>query len=143
MIAIDTNLLVYAQREDADRHDAAMRLLASLAEGPASWGIPWPCIGEFLRVVTNHRAWRIPTPMPEALDNLEALLAAPSAQMLAPTDRHLAVFREVLTDSGVTGNRVHDAQIFAVCLQHGVRELFTADRDFRVFRGLKVTNPFA
>lgn len=143
MIAIDTNVLVYAQREDTPRHAAAVDVLAALAQGGEPWGVPWPCVAEFLRVVTSHRAWREATPMGEALDNLAGLFDAPTAQFLAPTDRHLGVLRDVLMDSGVTGNRVHDAQIFAVCLQHGVREIFTADRDFRVFRGLKVTNPFA
>ncbi len=143
MIAIDTNVLVYAQREDAAHHGAALRLLSGLAEGSRPWGVPWPCIAEYLRVVSNHRAWPVITPALEALGNLEALLDAPTAQVLGPTDRHLSVLREVLMDSGATGNRVYDAQIFAVCVQHGVREFLTADRDFRVFRGLRVTNPFA
>ncbi len=46
MIAIDTNILVYARRREAPHHEAARRLLVELAEGQAGWVIPWPCIYE-------------------------------------------------------------------------------------------------
>lgn len=143
MIAVDTNILVYAQRAEAPLHLAALHIMRGLVAGAAPWAVPWPCIGEYLRVVTHHSVYRPVTPTSEALDNLETLLAAPSVQVLAPTGRHQAVLREVLAESGATGDQVFDAQIFALCVQHGVRELLTADRGFRVFRGLKVTDPFA
>jgi predicted nucleic acid-binding protein len=41
----------------------------------------------------------------------------------------------------VTGPLVQDARIAALCLQHGVRELWTADRDFSRFPALGVRNP--
>jgi hypothetical protein len=143
VVAIDTNVLVYAQRAGSTHHRAALALLTSLAEGAGPWGLPWPSLGEYLRLVTHPLAWQVVTPMSDALANLEALLSSPSLRLLEPTERHLPVLREVLTESGATGNRVRDAEICALCLQHGVRELFTADRDFRRFTGLRVTNPFA
>jgi hypothetical protein len=74
---------------------------------------------------------------------LHVVLASPSLRRLLPTEDTLTVWRGVIEESGVRGRRVHDAQIFALCLEHGVRELLTADKGFRRFRGIKVTNPFA
>jgi len=45
--AIDTNILVYAHREDSLFHEAAFRRVVELAEGPATWAIPWSCVHEF------------------------------------------------------------------------------------------------
>jgi hypothetical protein len=142
MIAIDTNVLVYARRATAPQHATALRVVRRLATGADPWALPYPCVGEFLRVVT-HRAFRPAVPMGEAWHNVEALLASPSVVLLLPTGRHLTALRDVLEESGATGDLVHDAQIAALCLEHGVREILTADRDFRRFRGLKVTDPFA
>jgi toxin-antitoxin system PIN domain toxin len=143
MIAIDTNVLVYAQRSETPHHEAALRLVRDLATGAAPWAVPWPCIAEFVRLVTHHRLFDPPTPMADALANLESLLSSPSLQLLAPTRVHVALLAEVLEESGVAGAEVRDAEIVAICRQHGVRELLTADRGFRLFRGLKVRDPFS
>jgi hypothetical protein len=142
MIAVDTNVLVYAFNARAPRHRAALAVLRKLAEGQRPWGVPWPCVAEFICVVTDRRqpmcssardAWRF----------LDLAFASPSALRLLPTEDSLRVFREVVEESGAVWNDVHDAHIFALCLEHGVRELLTADRGFRRFKGLKVTDPFA
>ena len=62
MIAVDTNILVYAHREDASFHKAASRAMTELAEGLAGWAIPWPCLHEFLAIVTHPRIYAPPTP---------------------------------------------------------------------------------
>ncbi len=141
MIAVDTNVLVYATRATAPQHGTAVALLGELARGAAPWGLPQPCLVEYLRVVT-HRAFAPPVPAADAWANIATVLASPSAQMLVPTARHVDVLREVCDESGATGDLLFDAQIVALCLQHGVREILTADRDFRRFRGLKVRDPF-
>jgi uncharacterized protein len=58
VIAVDTNILVYAHRQDSPFHKAAFRRVAELAEGPATWAIPWPCVHEFLAIVTHPRILR-------------------------------------------------------------------------------------
>jgi len=141
VIAVDTNVLVYASRATAPQHAAAVALLSEMARGAAPWGLPQPCVVEYLRVVT-HRAFAPPLPPADAWANIATVLASPSLQVLVPTPRHFDVFREVCAESGATGDLVFDAQIVALCLQHGVREIVTADRDFRRFRGLKVRDPF-
>jgi len=142
LIAIDTNLLVYAFDGGTLRHRSALGVLRRLAEGPRPWALPWPCVTEFVSVVTASDYPR-PQPVRSALSYLRVVLASPSLRPLLPTEDTLTVWREVLEESGVRGRGVYDAHIFALCLEHGVRELFTADRGFRRFRGLKVTDPFA
>ena len=68
MIAVDTNILVYAHREDSEWHAAAYAKLARLAEGGGGWAIPWPCVHEFLAIVTHPRIFSPPTPLPAAID---------------------------------------------------------------------------
>lgn len=141
MIAVDTNILIYAHRPEAPFHEAARRSLGVLAEGRATWAIPWPCIHEFLAVVTNPKAFRPPTELEEGLDQVAAWLASPSALVLAETPHSWAALTSVLRAGRVIGPRIHDARIATLCQVHGVRELWTADRDFSRFPGVVVFNP--
>ncbi len=137
MIAVDTNILLYADREETPQHRAALRALRRLAEGHEAWAIPIQCVGEFLRVVSHDRVFQPPTPIGEALASIETLLASPAARLLLPGNRYLQILRDVIARSGVRGNLVFDAQIAAVCLEHGATTLLTEDRDFTRFQGLK------
>lgn len=141
MIALDTNLLVYAHREEAPWHDAAFESVALLAERPAPWAIPWPCLHEFLAIVTHPRIYRPPTPLGTALEQVGAWLESPSLVLLAESPGYWPAFSEALVAGRVTGGRVHDARVAALCRHHGVRELWSADRDFSRFPGLTVRNP--
>jgi len=143
VIAVDTNVLVYAEVKSTPQHRRAVEVLARLAGGGASWAIPWPCLYEFLRVVTHPRVFDPPVPVEIARADLRAVLASPSLHLLSETDRHAAVLDEILRESSASGNLVHDAHIAALCREHGVRELVTGDADFGRFRGIEVTNPFA
>ncbi|MDQ7844546.1 MAG: PIN domain-containing protein [Armatimonadota bacterium] len=137
-MAVDTNILIYAHREELPLHAAALRRLTELAEGPSSWGLPIFCLGEFVRVVTHPRVLRPPSPLEEALSALEALLASPSLLVLTPGEAYWPLFREIAREARATGNLAFDAQIAALCREHGVRVLLTEDRDFRRFRGLQI-----
>jgi uncharacterized protein len=117
--------------------------MRELAASAASWAIPWPCVYEFLRVVTHPRVFVPPFGTAEALADLRAITAAPAVHLLTETPRHLDVLAEVLAESGAKANLIHDAHIWALCREHGVRELISGDRDFARFRGLRLTNPFA
>ena len=141
MIAIDTNLLVYAHRQDSGWHPAAAALVTELAEGRAPWAIPWPCLHEFLAVVTHPRVYRPPTPLERALEQVDAWLESPSLVLLSEPGEHWPGLRSLLRSGRVAGPLVHDARVAALCLQHGVRELWSADRDFSRFARLRVRNP--
>ena len=141
MIALDTNLLVYAHREDSPFHVAALDCLTACAEGRAAWALPWPCVHEFYAIVTHPRIYSPPTPPELALDQIDAWLESPSLVLLAESARHWPVLRPLITQARLAGPAVHDARIAALCQQHGVRELWTADRDFGRFPSLKTVNP--
>jgi predicted nucleic acid-binding protein len=119
MIAVDTNILVYAHRPDLPLHAAAARCVEELATGASQWGLPWPCAHEFLAAVTNPRVFREPTPAAEALALLDELRTAGRCVFLPESD----------------------ARIAAICLGHGVRELWSCDRDFSRFPSLRLRNP--
>jgi toxin-antitoxin system PIN domain toxin len=140
--AVDTNLLVYAEVESSRHHERARQVLRQLAEASRPWAIPWPCVYEFLRVVTHPRIFHPAVPAEIALADLAAILAAPALVLLSETRRHATIVDTVVRASGVTGNLVHDAHIAALCLEHGVTELLTGDRDFVRFRGLRTRDPY-
>ncbi len=141
MIAVDTNVLVHAHREDSPWHAAAYACVSRLAESRAPWAIPWPCLHEFLAVVTHARIFDPPTPLPTALDQVAAWLESPSVTILQEGASHWTTLSGLLTAGKVIGAQVHDARVAALCLDHGVAELWTADRDFNRFPALTVRNP--
>ena len=141
MIAIDTNILVYAHRLESAWHDRAERVVRELAEGAGPWAIPWPCIHEFLAITTHPRIFRTPTPIGAAIDQVDAWLESPSVVTLAEDEDYWAMLRMLLGQARLDGPRVHDARVAALCLSRAVRELWTADRDFSLFPALRVRNP--
>ena len=141
MIAVDTNILVYAHREDSPFHSAASERMTKLAEGSATWAIPWPCLHEFLAIVTHPRIYSPASPLARALDQVDAWIESPTLVLLAEVAEHWPTLRALLAAGRTVGPRVHDARIVALCRQHGVRELWSADRDFNRFAGLSVVNP--
>jgi toxin-antitoxin system PIN domain toxin len=143
VIAVDTNILVYAHRGDAEWHAAAERAVAGLAEGTAEWAIPWPCLHEFLAVVTHPRIFKTPTPLDLALGQVEAWLESPSLVVLSENDDYAAALNDTALGARVTGARIHDARVAALCVSHGVRELWSADRDFSLFSAIRTKNPLA
>jgi toxin-antitoxin system PIN domain toxin len=141
VIAIDTNILVYAHRVDAPFHPTAKRLVTEQVEGRATWAIPWPCIHEFLAIVTRPHVFDPPTPLERALDQVEAWLASPSLLVLSEGSDYWNDLRALVATGRVVGAQIHDARIAALCRLHGVHELWTADRDFSRFGGLAIRNP--
>lgn len=143
MRAVDTNVLVAAHVETVPEHETAHDLLILLAQDDLPWAIPWPCVYEFLRVTTHPRIFHPPLPIDHALRSIRALLESPTLLLLSETPRHAEVMERVVAGARATGNLVHDAHIAALCLEHGVREILTGDRDFARFEGLSLTNPFS
>ncbi len=143
MIAVDANILVYAHRADSPFHTAALARVRELAEGSETWAIPWPCIHEFLAIVTHPKVYLPATPLTQAIDQVAAWMESPKLVLLGEPAGYWAVLRSVLEGGAVSGPRVHDASIYALCRAHRVHELWTADRDFGRFSGLRTRNPLA
>lgn len=141
MKVVDTNILVYAHREEMPFHDRAQVVVRQLSESAGAWAIAWPSIHEFLAVVTNPRIFKIPTAMEKAWTFLGALGESPSLRLLSETPEHYATLRSLLKVSKIVGAKVHDARIAALCVEHGADALLSADRDFSRFPSLRVLNP--
>ncbi len=142
MIAVDTNVLVYAHRRESRVHERAARVLRELAEGRRSWAIPWPCCYEFLSVVTNRRIWRGAESSPEdGWNQLRAWIDSPSIRLIGETGGFPDILGQLVRRPRVRGPLVHDARVAAICLAHGVDELLTRDRDFALFPELKTRDP--
>ena len=141
MIAFDTNILVYAHRKESTFHARARDCVRDAAEGSEAWAIPWPCLHEFLAIVTNPRIFKTPTPTPTAVAQIDAWLASPTLRLLAEDAGYLEILRRVLAEGRVAGAKIHDARVAALALFHGVRELYTADRDFSRFPSLTTRSP--
>ena len=135
MIAVDSNILVYAHKRDAPFHAEAKAALSQLVGSGGLWAIPWPCVHEFFAVVTNPRVFAPASTPAEALAQLEAWASAPNVRLLSESRDHLARLASLVLP-GVAGPAVHDAKIAAICLDHEVRTLLTMDRDFSRFPAL-------
>ena len=142
MKTVDTNILVYAHREEFPRHQSALDLLRDIALSPEPWILLWPCLYEFVRVVTHPKLFAPPTPMDDAIGAVEGLLASPSVLLVGEGQRHPAWFSRMLREAGATGNLAFDAHIAALMKEHGIDEIITSDRDFHRFPGIRVFNPF-
>jgi len=141
MIAVDTNLLLHAHQREAELHAPALRLIRSLAEAPAPWAVCFHSLVEFFAVVTHPRVWRLPSTPIQALDQIAAWKESPSLRILTDTEASLDILGQLVVHGRVRGGQVHDARIAACCLTHGVRELWTVDRDFSRFPNLATRNP--
>jgi uncharacterized protein len=141
VIAIDTNLLVYAYREDSSFHEAAVENLRPAIEGSAPWALPWPCIHEFIGVVTSDKVYKPASPLSRVVAFLESTFGSPQLHLLAESPGCFDKLCELALAAKLSGPRIHDARIAALCLHHGVSELWSADRDFSAFPQLKVRNP--
>jgi toxin-antitoxin system PIN domain toxin len=141
VIAVDTNILVYAHRRDSEFFERAVAAIRRLAESPEHWAIPWPCVHEFLAVVTNSRIFELPSPLETAMTQIEIWLESPFLKLIGESGAYWRTLAEILAQGKIAGPKIHDARIAAICQAHGIRELWSADRDFSRMRGLRVTNP--
>jgi toxin-antitoxin system PIN domain toxin len=140
VIAVDTNILVYAHLEEVPLHRKAKQKLLDLAKGRDRWAIPVFCLGEFLRVVTHPRLFRNPYPPPEACEALSRILASPSLVVLYPGERFIALLLETVETFDIKGNLIFDAMVVALCRESGAGVLLTEDRDFDRFTEIKSTH---
>lgn len=142
MIALDTNILVYAHRRDSPFHDKAYSIVKDISESKSSWAIPFSCLHEFYSIVTHTKIFNPPTPIELAIEQMDAWLASPSLQLIGeiPAD-YFKILKSKLIIGQLQGQKVHDARIVSICIQNGVSLLYSSDRDFNKIAGLKIQNP--
>lgn len=136
MITVDTNVLVYAHHGADPRHGIAKAFLEALARRGERWGIPWPCVVEFLRLASHPKV--MAQPLDRVTAAVDRLLGAPGLQVLHAREPAWPPLRAALLDGRAAGNLVFDAQIAALCLSHGFNTIVSEDRDLRRFEGLRV-----
>jgi toxin-antitoxin system PIN domain toxin len=141
VIAVDTNILVYAHRAESEWHEGALRQMLGLTESKARWAIPWPCVHEFLVIVTHPRVYDPPTPLAAALESISVWLAAENCIAISEGPGYMELFRQLAGKGQIAGDQIHDARIAALCLHHGVSVLWSSDRDFSRYPELKLHNP--
>ena len=141
--AVDANLLLYASDENSPVHDRAIALLDEIAIGPEIVYLFWPVAMAYLRIATHPAIFARPLSHADARANLESLFALPHVHVVGEEDAFWPRFREVADDLRPTGNLVPDAHVVALMLSHGVRTIWTRDRDYRSFAGIRVRDPFA
>ncbi len=142
MIAVDTNILVYAHRPEFPFHAPAMTLMSELASGTRPWGMILHCLIEFAGAVSHPRRFLEPSSASRIQDQIEAWMESPTVVLLEDGPPVLDAFLRLMRTGSVSGPMVHDARIAAVCIASGVDELLTCDRDYNHFPALKTRNPF-
>jgi toxin-antitoxin system PIN domain toxin len=141
--AIDANLLLYASDDESPLHNRAVELLDEIALGPQIAYLFWPTVMAYLRIATHPAIFANPLSHADARANVEALLGLPHLHAVGEDDTFWQRFAEVADDVAPTGNLVPDAHIAALMLANGVRSIWTRDRDYRLFSGIRVDDPFS
>lgn len=137
MILADVNVLVYAHRAELAQHQRHRDFLAALVNGEQTYATSDVVINGFLRLATNHRMFRTPTPVEQALTFADQVRNQPHAVILSPGPRHWGIFLRLCRDSGAKGGLIPDAYLAALAIEHGC-EFATADRGFTRFPGLRL-----
>jgi toxin-antitoxin system PIN domain toxin len=141
MIAVDTQILVYAHRGEMPFHAAALNAIRNLANSGEPWAIPWPCAHEFLSVVTRRGIFHPPSTLADGFTALDRWRQSPGLRFIGEGGDHYDRLRQSVERGSAVGALIHDARIAAICISHGVSALWTADRDFSRFPALRTRNP--
>ncbi|MEL6721899.1 MAG: TA system VapC family ribonuclease toxin [Pseudomonadota bacterium] len=141
MIAVDTNILICAHRTDSSNHQQARQTVLELAEGQVAWAIAWHFLAEFFNIVTHPKIYAPPSAPAQAIAQIEAWMESPTLSVLSETNMSWGNLKPLLLKTQVQGPKVFDVRIAALCLEHGVTQLLTADRGFVSFPELVVKNP--
>jgi uncharacterized protein len=142
VLAVDTNILVYAADADSQFHAPCRSWLERQRARPDAWYMTWSILYEFLRVTTHPRVMRRPWSAPQAWEFVTALLASPGLGILVATQRHAEVAGEVILElPDLSGNLLHDAHTAILMREHGIARICTRDADFNRFPFLEVIDP--
>jgi toxin-antitoxin system PIN domain toxin len=142
VLAVDTNVLIYAADAASPFHSRCRAWLERQRSQSGAWYTTWPILYEFLRVTTHPRVMRQPWSAHQAWDFVTALLASPGLSVLVATERHRDVVDEVLAElPHLAGNLLHDTHTAVLMREHGIRRVCTRDTDFNQFPFLEVVDP--
>lgn len=141
MILPDVNVLIYATREDAETNSRYAEWLAAVLSGPEPFGYSELALSAVVRIITNPKLYKDPTPISTAFAFAEQIRSSPNAVSVRPGIRHWDIFHRLCEESAIRGNLVTDAYFAALAIEHDC-EWITVDRDYRRFQGLRWRRPF-
>jgi uncharacterized protein len=142
VIAVDTNIAVYAHRPETSYSQRAFALIAQLAQGEEPWSVPMHCLHEFVAVVSNPKIWMVPSSPTQIAHQINAWIKSPSFVPVIEDHGALLALTNLIQTTPIAGGMVHDARIVSACMAAGVKTLLSVDRDFSRFSGLSIVNPF-
>jgi uncharacterized protein len=140
VIVLDANLLLYAYDSTSSQHTAARRWIEEIFTAKEPVGIPWQTVSAFLRIATNTVLKGQRFTIEEAVELVDRWRERPNVHFLSTDKNHWDVFQQMLRGGQVRGPLVSDAQLAAIAVEHG-GILYTTDRDFSRFPGLRWKNP--
>ncbi len=140
MIVVDANLLIYAYDSDSSHHKKSRAWVEKIFSDVEPVGLPWQTVCAFLRVITNRKLPGSRLTVELAAEIVEEWLAQPNVRILAPGDEHWSVLKRMMVEGRASGPLVSDAELVALTVEYG-GVLYTADRDFARFPGLRWKNP--
>ncbi len=140
---IDVNVLLYASDESSSFHAQALDLLERLARGPDLIYLFWPVVMGYLRMATHSAIFPRPLSVETATGNVGRLLALPHTRTAGEGEGFWHLYGAVASGAAVRGNLIPDAHLVALMRENGVGTLWTHDRDFRKFEGVRIRDPFA
>lgn len=138
----DVNVLVAAFRVEHPAHDTAREWLRTTLGSGEMLGLSTSVATSVVRLLTNHRMWRVPDSPESALLHLATLRRNTSVVDVAPGPKHWEIFARLCRDADARGNLVSDAAHAAIAIEHGAI-LVSSDRDFARFPGLRWEVPEA
>lgn len=141
MILPDVNVLIYAFRSDAERHQEYKAWLESVLNGPSAYGVAPQVLASLVRICTHSRVFVRPSSLRDAFEFCRVLLAQPNATVIMPGQRHWEIFETLCRKARVAGNLIQDAWFAALAIEAGC-EWITTDRDYARFPGLASRTPF-
>jgi toxin-antitoxin system PIN domain toxin len=140
MIVVDANLLLYAYSSASTKHKEARAWLERILSGSEPIGLSWQALSAFIRISTNPHLPGFRRLPEEATRAVDEWLEWPNVRILVPGDGYWAIFRRMVLEGKAVGGLVSDAQIAALTIEYG-GVLYTTDRDFARFPGLRWENP--
>jgi uncharacterized protein len=142
VIVPDVNLLLYANNPVTREYTIARNWVEAILRGNEFVGFSWPVLCGFLRISTSPRTFPDPLEMEFALKLVNDWINRDHVIVLNPTDDHWVILNRLITDGKVRGAITSDAEIATYATEHG-GTLYTTDRGFARFPGLKFINPIA
>ncbi len=140
MMLVDANLLLYAEDSLSPSHEPARIWWDAQLSGTAPVGLCWTVLNAFIRIATHPRVYAHPLRSEQAIARVTSWLEQPCVRLVQPTSRHWDVFQRMLIEGQAVANLVTDAHLAALALEHG-GVLYSTDRDFARFPGLRWKNP--